>query len=284
MTAVAVAASSDVGHERDGNEDAFGHFEPSDPGDLERKGRVFVLADGMGGAAGGEVASWTAVETVLRTYFEEPFVDPTEALKRSLQLANEIIHSGARERPELSGMGTTCSVLALRQGQAFIAHVGDTRIYLIRESELTRLTNDHSMTRHGAAFAHILTRALGTEPSLQLDLLVSPLPVRDGDIFLLCSDGLWGQLGDRELLDIVGSGRDLAGACREMIDRANARGGSDNITVQLIRIDEGLETREGWLRRLFGRVSIPPPVEPRWTTCLLAGCGRTQTVQKGPGA
>jgi serine/threonine protein phosphatase PrpC len=269
MTAVAIAAFSDVGHKREGNEDAFGHFEPSNPDDLDRKGRVFVLADGMGGAAGGEIASWTAVHTILRTYFEEPFVDPTEALKRSLQLANAIVHSDARDRPELHGMGTTCSVLALRRDEAFIAHVGDTRIYLIRESEITCLTSDHSMTRHGAAFAHILTRALGTEPSLQMDLLASPLPVCAGDIFLLCSDGLWGQLSDGELLDIVGNGRQLAEACREMINRANARGGPDNITVQLIRIDEGSETREGWLRRLFGRVPLPPPVEPRWTTCFL---------------
>jgi PPM family protein phosphatase len=251
---------SSIGRVRDGNEDYFGYFEPTDLDRLEKKGRIGVVADGMGGEAGGEVASRMAVEIVRETYFEDPSDDPTLALRGSLEKANWAIYEYAKTRPELDGMGTTCTALALRGHETYLAHVGDTRAYLIRKCSIARLTRDHSLGESG--FANVLTRALGTSPAVDVDVLDAPLPLFSGDVFLLCSDGLWGLVPDAELLSVVLSRSDPQVACQALVALANERGGSDNITVQLMRIEQGAEppgaarlTSSGlWagLRRLLG--------------------------------
>jgi serine/threonine protein phosphatase PrpC len=256
---ITLGSLSSVGRVREGNEDSFGCFQPSDARELRIKGRLFVLADGMGGEAAGEVASRMAVEVARSAYFADPFRDPVRALEESVRLANGAIHRQASENLELKRMGTTCTALVLRDQRAYVAHVGDSRAYLIRDGGIVRLTRDHSMAEKGRAFAHILTRALGVEPSVEVDLLAAPLALQARDILLLCSDGLWGQVDDHELLAIAGAEPDPQEACRRLVNLANQRGGPDNITVVIARVDgAGQRTRlRRSLRWLMGRESDP---------------------------
>jgi serine/threonine protein phosphatase PrpC len=239
---IALGNLSSVGRVRERNEDYFGYFAPPEADVLARKGRLFVVADGMGGESAGDVASRLAVDTVRQAYFADPAEDPTAALRASLQTANRAIYDRARTEPEGTRMGTTCTALVLRDDVAHVAHVGDTRAYLIRAGAMTRLTSDHSLAESGRA--NVLTRALGINAAVNVDVLEPPLPVSKDDLFLLCSDGLWGLIEDPELLRMVMAKSDLQAACRDLVALANERGGRDNITVQLIRIDVGAERVE----------------------------------------
>jgi len=232
---VAVGSCTSVGRVRTTNQDWLGAF--GLPADARAKGQLFILADGMGGEAGGEVASRLAVDVASKAYFEDPSDDPVESLERSLMAANQAIHAQAATAEELRRMGTTCTALVLRDSRGWIAHVGDSRAYQLRNGCTKRLTSDHSLAERGAAYAHILTRALGIQPEVAIDIVTVPPPLRPGDVFLLCSDGLWGQLRDADMAEIVASEPDLETASRRMVELANARGGPDNISVILVRVD-----------------------------------------------
>jgi protein phosphatase len=225
---------SNVGRVRERNEDYFGYFVPPAADALVKKGRLWLVADGMGGETAGDVASRLAVEMVHEAYFTDPADDPGEALRSSLQAANRAIYERAQVQPDGTRMGTTCTALVLREGIAHIAHVGDTRAYLVRGGAITQLTRDHSLAPSG--YANILTRALGIAPAVDVEVLEPALTVSTGDMFVLCSDGLWGEVDDDELLRTVSSTPDLQAACRALVTLANERGGRDNITVQLVRI------------------------------------------------
>jgi protein phosphatase len=249
---------SSVGRVRERNEDYFGYFEPPESGALPSKGRLFIVADGMGGETAGDVASRLAVEIVHESYFAHAADDPTEALRVSVQAANRAIYERAQSHIDGARMGTTCTALVVRDAAAHIAHVGDTRAYLIRGGVMTRLTRDHSLAESGQA--NILTRALGINATVDVDLLDRPMPISPEDMFLMCSDGLWGHIDDGEVLRTVQARRDVQAACRDLVALANEKGGRDNITVQLIRIAGGDDTsatgpRPGLLaglRRLLG--------------------------------
>jgi serine/threonine protein phosphatase PrpC len=245
---IALGNLSSVGRVRERNEDYFGYFAPSDA--LAKKGRLFLVADGMGGETAGDVASRLAVETVRDAYFGDPGDDPTAVLRASLEAANRVIYDRARTQPEGTRMGTTCTALVVRDDVACVAHVGDTRAYLIRAGGMTRLTADHSLAQSGRA--NVLTRALGIEATVNVDVVDPPLRVSKGDKFLMCSDGLWGQIDDAELLRLVVTNSDLQTACRDLVALANERGGRDNITVQLIRIGADVDAGQG-----------APPQRPR---------------------
>ena len=254
---VAVGSCTSPGRARPTNQDFFGHFGGTD--DAPGKGRLFVLADGMGGEAAGDVASRLAVEVVAREYFAHPSEEPGTALERSVMAANEAIHAHAAATEGLLGMGTTCTALVLRGARAWIAHVGDSRAYRLRDGRLERLTTDHSLAHRGPAFAHVLTRALGVGPAVEIDLVPVP-PAVKGDVFLLCSDGLWGQLSDADLTGVLRAVDDLQAASERMVDMANARGGPDNISVilaRLERVDDPSWTRAltGGLRRAWRRLA-----------------------------
>jgi len=244
---IALGNLSSVGRVRERNEDYFGYFQPPESGALPKKGRLFVVADGMGGETAGDVASRLAVEIVHESYFADRADDPTEALRMSLQAANRAIYERAQTQPERARMGTTCTALVVRDDAAHVAHVGDTRAYLIREASMTRLTRDHSLAESG--LANVLTRALGMHPTVDVDVLDRPVPISREDMFLLCSDGLWGQIEDGEVLRTVLARRDPQAACRDLVALANERGGRDNITVQLIRIAGGADYLEAAPRR-----------------------------------
>lgn len=248
---IELASMSDVGCVRENNEDSLLYWEAERDDDFARKGRLAVIADGMGGYEGGQEASRLAVETVVSAYADDPGADSQQALVGGLQKANDRIRAYAETHPELYGMGTTCTALALRGHRLTFAHVGDSRLYLVRGASLTRLTRDHSyvarLVESGLitpedAESHpqrnLLTAALGAGADLMPQTPDAPVEISPGDVLVLCTDGLWGQVHNQELQDIVSS-RTPAAACSELVALARERGGPDNITLQIIRIPPG---------------------------------------------
>ena len=269
---VEVSGQSDIGCLRQNNEDSFGYWEPEDDRQFLRKGRLAVVADGMGGYEGGQEASRLAVETLVAVYRDFGGDDPQAALNEALQAAHEQIRRYSFAHPELRGMGTTCTAAAIVRGTLrasdgapngaesgaatevgnydalYYVHVGDTRLYLIRDGQITRVTRDHSyvgrlveagMISPEEAEHHpqrnILTAALGTNPDLIMDSPGRPEPLRPNDVLLICSDGLWGLVRDSEILDAV-ENKSAEQAGRELIQLARERGGPDNITVEILRL------------------------------------------------
>ncbi|MFY9647505.1 MAG: PP2C family serine/threonine-protein phosphatase [Terriglobales bacterium] len=255
-TGIEVSSQSDIGCVRNNNEDSYGYWEPEDDQQFLRKGRLAVVADGMGGYEGGQEASRLAVETLMAVYRDFSGDDPQKALVEALQTAHEEIRRYSVSHPELRGMGTTCTAAAIVKGMdggeqcdaLYYVHVGDTRLYLIRDGQITRVTRDHSyvgrLVEAGMISAeeaehhpqrNILTAALGTNPDLIMDSPGHPEPLRPEDVLLICSDGLWGQVRDEELLGAV-ENKSAEQAGRELIELARERGGPDNITVEILRL------------------------------------------------
>jgi|SRR5208337_2409238 len=255
-TGIEVSSQSDIGCVRTNNEDSFGYWEPEDDQQFLRKGRLAVVADGMGGYEGGQEASRLAVETVMAAYRDFAGDDPQQALIEALQAAHQQVRQYSFAHPELRGMGTTCTAAAIvrvADGVAdydalYYVHVGDTRLYLIRDRQITRVTRDHSyvgrlvesgIISQEEAEHHpqrnILTAALGTNPELIMDSPGHPEPLRPEDVLLICSDGLWGLVRDSEILDAV-ENKSAAQAGRRLIELARERGGPDNITVEILRL------------------------------------------------
>jgi PPM family protein phosphatase len=227
---------SDLGRQRRGNEDNYFVRAP-----------LFVVADGMGGAQAGEVASEMAVESFDRGLPDDG--SPAEGLVRLIEDANRRIHDRSREDADRAGMGTTVTAAHVGERDVTIAHVGDSRAYVLRDGELTRLTRDHSLVgelvargklTEEQAEAHpqrsVITRSVGPEPSVEVD--VETFPARAGDVFLLCSDGLTGMVPEARLTPIITGAPSLAEAGRELIAAANEAGGRDNITVVLFRLED----------------------------------------------
>ncbi len=239
---LAFAGLSDVGRKRSANEDAVhGRLDPTDPQTL-----LLVVADGMGGAAAGEVASRMAVETIDEVYFAARAQSPEARLRGAILAANERIARAGEEEEALRGMGTTCTALAIVGATGYIAHVGDSRGYRLRgRTGITRLTGDMSVwaehVRAGGSPSsefgrNQLLEAVGINPDLTPDMR-GDIDVMPGDRFLLCSDGLWGLVTDPELSAIAG-GAPLDDACRSLIDLANRRGGPDNVSVILAAVTD----------------------------------------------
>ena len=261
--AIAVAGRTDVGRMRDHNEDAFLVADLSADGaapgvgaaPLGPRGALLMVADGMGGAAAGEVASAMAIETVLdemRTRWITSDADDADhfahALREATEAANQRIHGHARSQPGMKGMGTTATVVGILGPWAFLSQVGDSRAYLVRDGVATQLTKDQSLmqrlidagelTEEEAAVSerrNIIMQALGPEPRVRVDLTAQHLC--RGDVLVVCSDGLSGQVRAPEIAAEIGSAADLDAACAALIARANAAGGPDNITVIAARVD-----------------------------------------------
>src|ERR1700721_1019066 len=203
---VELANASDVGCVREGNEDYFLYIEPDDDGEFAHRGRLIVVADGMGGRNGGEVASRLAAEAVRDAFRNVDQSDPRSALVEGFDRAHQAILREAASDPELHGMGTTCCAAIVRQGNMYFGHVGDSRIYLIRDGQAEQLTEDHSlvarMVREGGPTPaegerheqrNVLTQALGVNSeSLAGDFPAKPLDLQVGDVILVCTDGLHG--------------------------------------------------------------------------------------------
>lgn len=245
---VIAASMTDAGKVRQKNEDSYGCFEPSDPKTQESKGSLFIVADGMGGHKGGDVASRLAVEEIRSHYYSAKGEDPAAALVEAFQKANRSIYEKAQNDESLTGMGTTCTAMVIRQEFTYFAHVGDSRAYLYRQGELRQITEDHSligeMLRSGLiskedARTHpqrnVITKSLGVQISVQADTPSTPFSIEDGDIFLLCSDGLTTLVLDEDIKAALNA-KNIGEACCHLIDLANKKGGMDNITVQVIEI------------------------------------------------
>jgi len=258
-----LAALTDPGTERPNNEDACGsHVESAVEG-------LVVVADGLGGYEGGELASRTAVDVTLTAYRESPVGwGVPKRLYRAVQQANIEIYDRAIVVPELRHMATTLVAAAVERGVLYAAHVGDSRLYLVRDGRIRQLTKDHTLIAERARFGLIsqerarmhperstLTRSVGPELIVAIDKLSMPLV--QGDVLILCSDGLYNVLEDARLANLV-TGLEAVAACRALIDAANSAGTNDNITAALFRMTGPTPAREDSgrlrtrIRRLFG--------------------------------
>jgi PPM family protein phosphatase len=245
---IEVANLTDVGCQRERNEDSFDYWEPEADTDFGHKGRLAVVADGMGGYEGGQEASQMAIRTVRQVYEQSSATDPQSVLVKGLEAAHQNILDYASRHPGMYGMGTTCTAASIVNAQLFFAHVGDSRLYLIRDKTISRLTRDHSyvarLVESGVLRPedaehhpqrHVLTAALGVGAELIADTPVNALVLRADDVLVLCTDGLWGVVTDQELLKAA-SLMTPDNACRELVKLAKSRGGPDNITVQVMRV------------------------------------------------
>jgi serine/threonine protein phosphatase PrpC len=249
MLALEFAQISDIGRVREGNEDFLGHVSPETPEQAATHGWLFALADGVGGHEKGEVASQTAVESMLEGFRVARKEEALPSLMRRLvQSANaRVFEAALKSGVNGAGMATTLVACALRYDRAVVGHVGDSRCYLIRRNGVTTLTRDHTvahehvklglLAEHEIAEAdtrHVLTRSLGG--GLFVDVEINEHQVSPGDVLLLCSDGLHGALTSSDLAQVVGPGVDLRIAAEQLVALANDRDGSDNVSAQLIRV------------------------------------------------
>jgi len=242
------ASLTDVGLQRANNEDSCLYWEPERDDDFRRKGRLALIADGMGGHDGGQEASRMAVETVRDVYDHHFASDPQVALVTGLKMAHDAIQRFAVEHPQFTGMGTTCTALAIVDRKLSFAHVGDSRLYLLRGDKLSRLTRDHSyvsrlvetgIVRSEDAESHpqrhILTAALGSGHEIIPDVPEQSIALYEADTLILCTDGLWSVVGEQELARIAHT-RAPADICLQLVRAALERGGPDNITVVVLRV------------------------------------------------
>lgn len=245
----ATAAATDVGRRRHGNEDSHALWVADGSGRTHAADTLLVVCDGMGGSNAGEVASRMAVEAVVREFETDATGDALEALRRAVDVANTEVHEHSRSRQDLQGMGTTCTAVAIHGDALAFAHVGDSRAYLVRGGKLTQITHDHSLvaqlvargqiTREDARHdprRNVVTRSVGVGPAVEIDAERLGEPLVSGDTILVCSDGLHGQLSDEEMAKLASDGS-LDRACRTLIALANERGGPDNITVAMARLE-----------------------------------------------
>src|SRR5438093_2675161 len=268
---VEVFGKTDLGRTRDHNEDRFlvadltrnaASLQPDvRQHNIGPRGTLFVVADGMGGAAAGELASEMATDTIyahlLKTWNAEHEATPQRfayRLKEAVEVANASIHAHAKAHPEVRGMGTTTTAAGVLNDHLYLTQVGDSPAYLIRHGQAVQLTKDQSLmqrlveagelTEEEAARSerrNIILQALGPDPKVKVDLTYQE--VRKGDVLVLCSDGLSGQVKKQEIAEIVTRERDLQAACDRLIALANERGGPDNITVVIARFDgDGLRS------------------------------------------
>lgn len=239
---------TDVGCHRDENQDAYCYAEPENDQEFEKKGRLVLVADGMGGYEGGAIASSIAADVIRTTYAASASDDPEPALVEALVAAHQAIRNYAREHPQQAKMGTTCTAAVLRDGRLIYGHVGDSRLYLMREGRITRLTRDMTVTERmveqGLLKAeevsthpdrHVLTAAMGVGEAVTADFPQDPIALAANDILLLCTDGLYDLVSDEEML-AVASKNSASDACKQLVAMAKQRGGYDNITVQIVKI------------------------------------------------
>ena len=241
------ASLTDVGLRRPTNQDSKAIVLASGQEKWSQRGHLFIVADGMGAHAAGELASKLAIDMVPLTYHKLKDRAPPQALRAAIEDANNQIYHRGEASGDFRGMGTTLSSLAILPQGALVAHVGDSRAYRLRSNRLEQLTFDHSLVWEIRAAEkipedevpeyipkNVITRSLGPNPSVQVDL-EGPFPIEVGDTFLLCSDGLSGPVADDEIGKIVGS-MSADEAVRALVDLANLRGGPDNITVIVVRV------------------------------------------------
>lgn len=244
---VSVGAKTDMGRVRENNEDKYEFFIPDDEGELASRGMIFVVCDGMGGHEAGQIASELAVKTFIDNYRNHPAEDAEMAARSAAIAANRFVNDVALAIPSRKGMGTTLSALMLIQDRALTAQVGDSRVYRLRDGEIAQITPEHTwieetvaaglMTRADAEnhpYKHVITRAIGVDPEVTPDVAWHDL--REGDVYLLCSDGLTNHVPDEALARTLAEFGPSESAWR-LVSAALIDGGSDNATAIVVRVD-----------------------------------------------
>ena len=284
------AAATDTGMRRANNQDSHTIVRASKVETWRSRGHMFMVADGMGAHAVGELASKLACDNIPHNYNKTKAGPPSEAITKAYKQVGGIIHGKAAANRDFQGMGTTCSTLVLMPEGALIAHVGDSRVYRARQGRIDQLSFDHSLAWELVRRNHlsaeqatkavprnVITRSLGPDPNVEVDI-EGPHPVEVGDVFLLCSDGLSGPVQDPELGAFAANFRP-EDACRYLLHLANLRGGHDNITVVIVRIGPWVEPdsqadlpaspagaqanaeKKGWIKGLSGLLAAKKKVE-----------------------
>ncbi len=292
---IVYAELSDIGMRRANNQDSLACLPAKSEERFCSRGHLFVVADGMGAHAAGELASRMATEKIAMHYFRSAGSDAGEALRSAVTEANAEIYQRGQSNPEFHNMGTTASSLVISSQGAHVAHVGDSRVYRLRQGVLEQLTFDHSLVWEMEASGHtengswgssipknVITRSLGPNASVEVDM-EGPFPIEKGDRFLICSDGLTGLVEDVEigtLMDCLPE--DLA--VRVMVDLANLRGGPDNTTVVIVRVDEDPRHGSGSAKQKRGKTQAAvTPVLPATVIFCFLGAAALGVLQSwGP--
>lgn len=243
-----VGAKTDMGRVRENNEDKYEFFVPSEDHVLASRGAAFIVCDGMGGAEAGQIASELAVKTFLDAYYHTPSNDPTSVLSGAVRSACRFMISVGKAVPSRKGMGTTLSALVLLQDTAYVCHVGDSRIYRLRDGATARLTHDHTWVDEMVAagklteaeasvhpYRHVITRAISTDAEVEPDVTTDS--VQAGDVYMLCSDGLVNHVADSTIHEVLSS-EGPSEAAWKLVALALQGGGSDNVTVIVVHVDE----------------------------------------------
>ncbi len=250
------AAATDTGMRRANNQDSHAIVRASNSAIWRDRGHIFMVADGMGAHAVGELASKMACDNIPHNYIKTKNLPAVDAMTKAYREVGAQIHSRATLNKEFLGMGTTCTTLMLGPLGALIAHVGDSRIYRIREGIIEQLSFDHSLAwelvrrnhmkpeqAERAVPKNVITRSLGPDPTVEVDI-EGPLPVLPGDVYLLCSDGLSGPVQNQEI-GVIASSFHPEDACRYLVALANLRGGMDNVTTLIVRIGPWIDPSSG---------------------------------------
>ncbi|MFK8115517.1 MAG: PP2C family serine/threonine-protein phosphatase [Rubripirellula sp.] len=268
---IVFAELSDIGMRRANNQDSMASLPAKSAERYLSRGHLFVVADGMGAHAAGELASSIATEKIAMEYFRHPEMESIDALHNAVRDANDEIYQRGQSNPEFHNMGTTASSLALLPEGAVVAHVGDSRVYRLRDGVFEQLTFDHSLVWEMEASGHadssawgasipknVITRSLGPNPSVDIDV-EGPFPIQKNDSFLLCSDGLTGLVEDPEIGALVDCLSEEQ-AVRVLVDLANLRGGPDNTSIIIVRVDDEPSQGGGKKRAVRSKESPLSPI------------------------
>ncbi|MGB9877166.1 MAG: Stp1/IreP family PP2C-type Ser/Thr phosphatase [bacterium] len=255
-----VAGRSMIGKVRENNEDKFEFLIPEDEELLEKKGAIFLVVDGMGGHNAGQIAAELAVQTFLRSYLKNEINNTLQAIKNAVSEANNLIYTIAQGMSEREGMGCTFTLAVIKENDLLLAHIGDSRLYLIKNKEIKQLTEDHTwvaeQVKKGilseeearlSPFRNLLTRSLGTKEEIEVDL--SQYTLESGDIILLCTDGFYEYVEPEEIANELS--KDISYGIFQLTELAQERGGKDNITALAVRVYR--EEREKKKRGFFWR-------------------------------
>ncbi len=261
------AMRTDPGLVRERNEDAVAWIRPQDENVANSHGSLALVADGMGGHAAGEVASALAADTIRRVYYDLNGPVP-KVLAMAFSAANRAILDYAEEHPDCKGMGTTCTVLAFRDGKAWLGHIGDSRAYLLRDGTLTQLSEDQTLVakmvsegalteeeaRHSSV-QNVILQALGAGPKFQPLIGPNGLPLKPGDVLILCSDGVFNMVPEATIADIAGR-LPPQEACNALIEAALAAGGHDNASLGVFSVKAQAEQKTA-LEATTRRIKLP---------------------------
>jgi protein phosphatase len=261
MTLIHVGLETHRGMQREENQD-YAAYRKLGNARFSSSGILLVLADGMGGYAGGSVASKMAVNTLMAEFYPKNDADIIHSLKLGFLKANDQILAQSRKDPNLKGMGTTLTAVVIHDDRLFFAHVGDSRGYIVSDTDIKQLTEDHTyvgeLLKQGLIspeeaqnhpYDNIITRAIGVSANPKVDHSVNSYKIKSKQAIVICSDGLHKCVNNQEIFETVKSHSDPSDACRSLIAKANKRGGPDNITVIVALLDR-VSAKSKWFERL----------------------------------